>query len=66
MQTEATYEAEIINTLEHLNKNYTEDHFVNIVNSTESNQPNINLTIKAAEKFPEELKLSNENSNTKK
>ena len=50
----------------HLNKNYIEDHFVNIVNSNESNQPNINLTIKAAAKFPEELNLSNEDSNTKK
>jgi len=53
LQIEATYKAEIISTLEHFNKNYIEDHFVNIVNSNESNQPNINLTIKAAAKFPE-------------
>jgi len=38
---EATYKAEINNTLEYLNKKYTEDHFVNIVNSNESNQRNI-------------------------
>jgi len=37
LQIEATYKAEIINTLQYLNKKYIENHFVKI-NSNESNQ----------------------------
>jgi hypothetical protein len=54
LQTEAKFKAEIINIAEHLNTTNIEGRFINIV-SHESNQPNINSTIKAASKFAEEL-----------
>ena len=44
---------------------YKKDQFLNIVKSHESNLPNMNSTIKAAENFAGELKQSNENSDTK-
>jgi len=50
-----TYKAEIINIAEYLDTKYTEDQFVNIVKSHESNQPNMNSTIKVAANVAEEL-----------
>jgi hypothetical protein len=44
VQTEAAYKAEIINIAEYLNTKYKEDQFVNIVESHESTQPNMNST----------------------
>jgi len=66
LQIEATYRAETINIAEYLNTKYIEDQFVHIVKSHESNQPNINSTIKVAAEGAEELNQSNENSDTKK
>ena len=54
LQIEATYQAEIINIVEYLNTKHTEDQIVNIVKSHESNQPNMNSTIKVSAKFAEE------------
>jgi len=42
VKIESAYKAEIINIAEHLNTNYKEDQFVNIVKSHESTQPNMN------------------------
>ena len=53
VQIEAPYKAEIINIAEHLNTNYKEDQFVNIVKSHESTQPNVNSIIKTAAKITE-------------
>jgi len=61
-----TYRAEIIDIAEYLNTQYTEDQFVNIVKSHESNQPNMNSTLKVAAKVAKKLNQSNENSDTKK
>jgi len=66
VQIEATYTVEIINIVEYLNTKYTEDQFVNIVKSHESNQPNMNSTIKMAAKAAEKLKQLNENGDTKR
>ena len=44
LQIEVTHKAEIINIAEYLNIKYTEDQFLNIVKSHESNQPNMNST----------------------
>ena len=66
LQIEATYKAEIINIAEYLNTKYIEDQFVHIVKSHESNQANMNSTIKVAATVAEELNQSNENSDTKK
>jgi len=65
MQIEAAYKAEIINIAEHLNTNYKEDQFVNIVKSHVSTQPNMNSIIKTAAKITEELIQSNEKSDAK-
>ena len=48
-----------------MNTKYTEYPFVNIINSHERNQPNMNSTIKAAANAAEELNQSNEKSDTK-
>ena len=48
LQIEATYKTEIINVAEYLDTKYTEDQFVNIVKSHESNQRNMSSTIKVA------------------
>jgi hypothetical protein len=56
---------EIISIAEYLNTEYKQDQFVKIVTSHESNQPNMNSTIKTAAKVVEELNQSSENSNTK-
>jgi hypothetical protein len=64
--TEATYKAETISTAEYLNTKCTEDQFVNTVKSHESNQPNMNSTIKMAAKVAEELNQLNENGDSKK
>jgi len=53
LQTKATYKAEIINIAEYLNAKCTEDQFVNIDKSCESNQPYMNSTIKVAGKVAE-------------
>ena len=53
LQIEATYKTEIINIAEYLDTKYAEDQFVNIVKSHESNQPNMNSTIKVAANFAE-------------
>jgi len=66
LQIEATHKAEIINTAKYLNTKCIEDQFVNIVKSHESNQPNMNSTIKSAAKVAEELNQTNENSDTNK
>jgi len=55
LQNEATYKAETINIAGYFNTKYTEYQFVNIANSHERNQPNMNSTIKAAAKVAEEL-----------
>jgi hypothetical protein len=47
-----------------LNTKYKEDQFVNIIKSHESNEPNINSTIKTAADFVEKLYKSDENSDT--
>ena len=60
LQNEAKYEAEIINIAEYMNTKYIEDQFVYIFNSHESNKPNMNSSITAAEKVAEELNQSNE------
>jgi len=62
LQIEATYQAEIINIAEYLNTKYKTDQFVNIVKRHESNQPNMNSTIKV--NVAEELNQSNVNSDT--
>jgi hypothetical protein len=53
LQIEATYKTEIINIAGYLNTKCTEDQFINIVKSHESGQPNMNSTVKVAEKFVE-------------
>jgi hypothetical protein len=63
---EATFKAEIINSAGYLNTKYKEDLFVEIVKSRESNQLNINSTIKTATKAVEELNPSSENSDKRK
>jgi len=65
VQIEAAYKAEIINIAEYLNTNCKEDHFVNIVKSHKSTQPNMNSTIKIAAKITEELSQPNEKSDVK-
>jgi hypothetical protein len=61
-----TYKAEIINIAQCMKTKYTEDHFVNIVATHESSEPNVNSTIKSAGKVVEKLNQSNENSDTKR
>ena len=65
VKIESAYKAEIINIAEHLNTNYKEDQFVNIVKSHVSTQPNMNSIIKTAAKITEELIQSNEKSDAK-
>ena len=65
LQIEATYQAEIINIAEYFNTKYKTDQFVNIIKKHESNQPNMNSTIKMAVNVAEELNQSNVNSDTK-
>jgi len=65
LQNDAIYITETINIAGYLNTKYIEYQFVNILNSHERNQPNMNSTIKAAATVAEELKQSNENSDTK-
>ena len=65
LQIEAAYKVEIINIAEYLNTNYKEDHFVNIVKSHESTQPNMNSIINTAAKITEELSQPNEKSDAK-
>jgi len=48
LQIEVTYKREIINIVEYMDTKYTEDQFVNIVKSHESNRPNMNSTIRVA------------------
>jgi hypothetical protein len=48
-----------------MNTKYKKERFVNIANNHESNQPNINSTIKMAAKVAEKLNKSNVNSDTK-
>ena len=59
------YKAEIINIAEYLNTNYKKDQFVNIVQSQESTQLNINSIIKTTAKITEKLSQPNDKSNTK-
>jgi len=54
VQIEAAYKAEIINIAEYLNTNYKEDQFVNIAESHESSQTNMNSIITTAAKITEE------------
>ena len=63
VQIEAAYKAKIINIAEYLNTNY-KDHFVNIVKSHESTQPNMKSIIKMAAKITEELSQPYEKSDT--
>ena len=56
---EAAYKVEIINIAEHLNTNYKENQFVNIVKSHESAQTNMNSIFKTAAKITEELSQPN-------
>ena len=55
----------IIIKIKHLNTNYKEDQFVNIVKSQESTQPNMNSIIKTAAKITEELSQPDEKSDSK-
>ena len=55
VQVEATYNAEIINIVEHLNTNYKVDQFVNIVKNHESTQPKMNSILKLATKIIKEV-----------
>jgi hypothetical protein len=64
-QIEAAYKSETINIAEYLNKKYKEDQFVNIIRSHDSNQPNMNSTVRAAAKIIDELRQSNENNDMK-
>jgi hypothetical protein len=54
-----------INIAEYHNIKYKWDQFVNNVKSHESNQPNMNSTIKTAAKVIQELSQSSKNSDTK-
>jgi hypothetical protein len=65
LQIEATYTAEIISLADYVNTKCIEDKFVNIVKSHESDQPNVNSTIKTVAKVLEELNQSNESSDKK-
>ena len=65
VKIESAYKAEIINIAEHLNTNYKEDQFVNIVKSHESTQPNMKSIIKTAAKIKEELRQPNEKGGAK-
>jgi hypothetical protein len=65
VQNAATHIAEIINTAEYLKTNCIEDQFLPTVRSHESNQPNMNSTIKTAAKTIEELSQSNEKRDAK-
>jgi hypothetical protein len=56
-----TFKAEIINVAEYLSTKYAEDEFLNI-DSQDSNEPNMNSTVKTSVKFSEELNQSNETS----
>jgi hypothetical protein len=53
-QIEAAYKTEIIKIAEYLNKKYNKDQFVNIIISHNSNQPNVNSTVRAAAKIIDE------------
>jgi hypothetical protein len=64
-QIEAAYKTEIINIAEYLNKKHKEDQFVNIIRSHDSNQSNMNSTVRAAAKVTDELNQSNKNSDVK-
>jgi hypothetical protein len=58
--------AQLINTAEHLNTQYKEDQFINIVKSHKSNLTNRNSTTITAAMVVEELNQSDENNDTKK
>jgi hypothetical protein len=49
-----------------MNTKYKQGQFINTVKSHDSNQPNINSTIKTEAKVAEDLNQSNENSTIKK
>jgi hypothetical protein len=65
-QIEAAFKTLIINIAEYRNKKYKEDQCVDIIRSHDSNQPNMNSTVRAAAKIIDELSQSNENSDMKK
>jgi hypothetical protein len=64
-QIEAAYKTERINIAEYLNKKYKKDQFVNIIRNHDSNQPNMNSTVRAAAKIIDELSQPNENNDMK-
>jgi hypothetical protein len=66
VQIEAAYKTEIINIAEYLNTKYKENQFVNIVNSHESTQPNMNSITKLTAKIIEELIQLNGKSDAKR
>jgi bisphosphoglycerate-dependent phosphoglycerate mutase len=51
--------------LQNILKKYKEDQFINIIRSHNSNQPNMNSTVRAATKIIDELSPSNENNDMK-
>jgi hypothetical protein len=51
LQIEVMYKAQVIGFTEYLNTKYTKDQFVNIITSHQSNQPNMDSTIKIATKI---------------
>jgi len=53
------FKAEIINVAEYLSTKYAEDEFLNI-ESQDSNEPNMNSTVKTSAKFSEELNQSDQ------
>jgi peptidoglycan hydrolase CwlO-like protein len=66
LQVDAAYKTEIINTSKYLTTKYKGDHFVNIVKSHESTQPNINSIVTLKATFTEDLNQLNEKNNAKK
>jgi hypothetical protein len=59
VQVKTAYKRKIINIAEHLNTNYKEDRFVNIVKNHANTQPNLNSIIKLAAKITEDLSQLN-------
>jgi hypothetical protein len=62
--SEAAYTKEI-NIAEYLNKKHKEHQSVNIIRSHNSNQPNMNSTVRAAAKITDNLSQSNGNNDMK-
>jgi hypothetical protein len=64
LQIELTHKAEMTNIADYLNTKYIGYQFINIVNSQESSQLNMNSTIKGTARVAEKLNELNENNDT--